>query len=147
MQALPTPPVPPPPLPELALILRSLEAINENLKGRQPPRTEVEPPPSGTCNTEVSRDSWGGPPPEDIMRELQKIKLPEFARGCASECAEAWLEGMTRCFALRDYASNSKVKITIFQLRESTLNWWGNLERQLHLTPDTVSWELFEERF
>jgi hypothetical protein len=27
------------------------------------------------------------------------------------------------------------------------LNWWGNLERQLHLTPDTVSWELFEERF
>jgi hypothetical protein len=27
------------------------------------------------------------------------------------------------------------------------LNWWGNLERQMHLTPDTVSWELFEERF
>jgi hypothetical protein len=27
------------------------------------------------------------------------------------------------------------------------LNWWGNLERQLHLTPDTVSWELFEEWF
>jgi hypothetical protein len=27
------------------------------------------------------------------------------------------------------------------------LNWWGNLERQLHLTPDTISWELFEERF
>jgi hypothetical protein len=54
---------------------------------------------------------------------------------------------MTRCFALRDYASNSKAKITIFQLRDSALNWWGNLERQLHLTPDTVSWELFEERF
>jgi hypothetical protein len=35
----------------------------------------------------------------------------------------------------------------IFQLRDSALNWWGNLERQLHLTPDTVSWELFEERF
>jgi hypothetical protein len=54
---------------------------------------------------------------------------------------------MTRCFALRDYASNSKAKIVIFQLRDSALNWWGNLERQLHLTPDTVSWELFEERF
>ena len=54
---------------------------------------------------------------------------------------------MTRCFALRDYASNSKAKIAIFQLRDNTLNWWGNLERQLHLTPDTVSWELFEERF
>jgi hypothetical protein len=54
---------------------------------------------------------------------------------------------MTRCFALRDYASTSKEKITIFQLRDSALNWWGNLERQLHLTPDIVSWELFEERF
>jgi hypothetical protein len=38
-------------------------------------------------------------------------------------------------------------KITIFQLRDNALNWWGNLERQLHLTPDTISWEIFEERF
>jgi hypothetical protein len=78
---------------------------------------------------------------------LKKIKLPEFSRGRASECVEAWLEGMTRFFSLRDYASNSKAKISIFHLRDSALNWWGNLERQLHLTPDTVSWELFEERF
>jgi hypothetical protein len=78
---------------------------------------------------------------------LQKIKLPEFAVGHASEHVEAWLEGMTRCFSLRDYASKSKAKITIFQLRDSALNWWGNLERQLHLTPDTISWEIFEERF
>jgi hypothetical protein len=54
---------------------------------------------------------------------------------------------MKRCFSLRDYASNSKAKIAIFQLRYSAFNWWGNLERQLHLTPDRVSWELFEERF
>jgi hypothetical protein len=54
---------------------------------------------------------------------------------------------MTRCFALRDYAPTSKVKIVIFQLRDSTLNWWGNQERQLHLTRDTVSWGIFEERF
>jgi hypothetical protein len=54
---------------------------------------------------------------------------------------------MTRCFTLRDYASTSKEKIVIFQLRDSALNWWGNLERQLHLTPDIVSWDIFEERF
>jgi hypothetical protein len=138
---------PPPTLPELALILRSLEAINETLKGRQLAGTKVEPPPSGTGNPEASRESGGGPSLEDITQELQKIKLSEFVGGHASERAEAWLEGMTRCFSLRDYASNSKVKITIFQLRDSALNWWGNLERKLHLTPDTVSWEIFEERF
>jgi hypothetical protein len=141
------PPTSPPPSFELALILRSLEAINETLKGHQPARIEVEPPPSGEGNPEASRESGGGPPPEDITRELQKIKLPEFAEGCSSERAKAWLEGMTQCFTLRDYASTSKAKITIFQLRDSALNLWGNLERQLHLTPDIVSWELFEERF
>jgi hypothetical protein len=137
----------PPPSSELALILRSLEAINETLKGRQPVGIEVEAPPFGMGNPEAYRDSWGGPPPEDITRELQKIKLLEFVGDRASEHAKAWLEGMTRCFSLRDYASTSKEKIAIFQLRDSALNWWGNLERQLYLTLDTVSWELFEESF
>jgi hypothetical protein len=137
----------PPPSLELALIVRSLEAINETLKGCQPAGIEVEPPPSGMGNSKASRDLGGGPPPEDITRELQKIKLPEFVGGRASERAKAWLEGMTECFALRDYASTSKVKIMIFQLRDNALNWWGNLERQLHLTLDIVSWEFFEERF
>jgi hypothetical protein len=123
------PPVPPPPSPELALILHSLEAINETLKGRQPKRIEVELPPLGMGNPKASRDSGGGPPLEDITRELQKIKLLEFVGGHASERVEAWLEGMTRCFTLRDYASTSKAKIAIFQLRDSALNWWGNLER------------------
>jgi hypothetical protein len=83
------PPAPPPPSPELALILCLLEAINETLKGRQPAGTEVESLPSRAGNPETLKDSGGGPPPEDITRELQKIKLPEFAGGCASECAEA----------------------------------------------------------
>jgi hypothetical protein len=91
-----------------------LEAINETLKGCQPTEIEVETPSSRTGNPEESRDSRGGPPPEDITRELQKIKLPEFVRGRTSESTEAWLEGMTKCFSLRDYASTSKVKIVIF---------------------------------
>jgi hypothetical protein len=87
-RAPPTPPAPPPPSPKLALILRSLEAINETLKGHQPGGIEVELPPSGTGNPEASRDSGGELPPEDITRELQKIKLPEFAGGRASERGE-----------------------------------------------------------
>jgi hypothetical protein len=74
----------------------------------------VEPPPYGMGNPEESRDSGGGPLPKYITRELQKIKHPEFVRGRASEHVEAWLDDMTRCFSLRDYASNSKAKITIF---------------------------------
>ena len=105
---------PPAPSPELALILSSFEAINETLKGRQPTGIKVEPPPSRMGNPEALRDLGGGNPPKDITRELYKIKLLEFVGGRVSECAEAWLEGMTRCFSLRDYASNSKAKITIF---------------------------------
>jgi hypothetical protein len=127
-QGPPTLALPPPSL-ELALILCSLEAINETLKGHQSTNVEVEPPPSGVGNPEASRVSKGGPPPGDITRELQKIKLPEFVGGRASECAEAWLEGMMRCFSLRDYDSTSKAKITIFQLCDNALNWWDNLER------------------
>jgi hypothetical protein len=67
----------------------------------------VDPPPSGMGNPEASRDSGGGPPPEDITRELQKIKLLEFDEGRASERAKAWLEGMTRWFSLRDCVSTS----------------------------------------
>jgi hypothetical protein len=105
------PPTPPPPSPELALILRSLEAINETLKERQTIGIKVELPPFGMGNPEASMDACRGPPLEDITRELQKIKLPEFAGGRASERAEAWLEGMTRYFTLRYYASTSKENI------------------------------------
>ncbi len=116
------------PSPKWTLILHSLEAINETLRGRQTNEMEGEHPSSGLGNPEGSRDYDRRPLVEDITRELEKIKLPEFAGGRASERAEAWLEGMGRCFALRDYNSNSKAKIAIFQLRD-TLNWWGNLER------------------
>jgi hypothetical protein len=64
----PSTPVLPPPSPELALILCSLEAINETLKGHQSTDVEVEPAPSGVGNTQVSRDSEGGPPLGDITR-------------------------------------------------------------------------------
>jgi hypothetical protein len=117
--------MPPPPSLELALILFSLEAINETLKRRQPIGIKVEPPPSRTGNPEASRDSGEGPPPEDITRELQKIKLLEFTGVRASERVEAWLEGMTRCFALRDYASTSKAKITIFSVERQCLELVG----------------------
>ena len=61
--------------------------------------------------------------------------------------AKACLAGMNRCFTLNEYTSSSKARMAIFQLKVDSLNWWSNLEKQLHLTPLTVSWKLFEERF
>lgn len=154
----PSPPPPPsqqpPPLlvapiptPELTLIMRSLEAIMETLKGPPIVSREGEQPQVGGGKLEGSGGSEKRHPQEDISRELQKIKLPEFSRGRAGERVEAWLEGMTRCFTLKYYASVAKTKTTIFQLRGSALIWWGNMEKQLHLTTNNVPWELFEERF
>ena len=85
----------PPPSPGLSLILCYLEAINKTLKGCQSNNVEVEPPPSRVGNPKVARESEGGPPPGDIKSELQKIKLPKFLGGHASEGVESWLEGMT----------------------------------------------------
>jgi hypothetical protein len=54
---------------------------------------------------------------------------------------------MAMCFALRDYTSNMKVRMAVFQLKGSTLLWWKTLLPQLNMVIEDVSWELFEERF
>ena len=80
-------------------------------------------------------------------RHDYNLEIPEFSGGRLGKNAEAWLEGMNRCFTLNEYASSSKDRMSIFQLKGDALNWWSDLEKQLHLTPLTVSWKLFEERF
>jgi hypothetical protein len=54
---------------------------------------------------------------------------------------------MAMCFALRDYTSNMKVRMAVFQLKGSALLWWKTLLPQLNMAVEDVSWELFEERF
>jgi hypothetical protein len=60
---------------------------------------------------------------------------------------EAWLDNMAMCFALRDYTSNMKVYMVVFQLKGSSLLWWKMLLPQLNLVVKEVSWELFKEQF
>ena len=57
-------------------------------------------------------------------RELEKVKFPEFFGAPDSAAAEAWLENMAMCFALRNYTSNMKVHMAVFQLKGSALLWW-----------------------
>jgi hypothetical protein len=49
--------------------------------------------------------------------------------------------------ALREYTSNMKVRMSVFQLKGSALLWWKTLLPQLNMIVEDVSWELFEERF
>ena len=82
-----------------------------------------------------------------IHRKLEKVKFPKFFGAPDGTAAEAWLENMAMCFALRDYTSNMKVHMTLFQLKGSALLWWKTLLSQLNMVVEDVSWELFEEWF
>eukprot|EP00253_Pinus_taeda_P029921 PITA_29921 len=126
--------------------MNSLEALLETLKESTKAKIKEESQHLAASSVEP-KNFEPRRSKEDISRELQKIRLPEFSGGRAGECAKAWLEGMNRCFRLREYSSSEKTKIVMFQLKESALIWWGNLEKQLHLISDNAPWELFEERF
>jgi hypothetical protein len=82
-----------------------------------------------------------------IHRELEKVKFSEFFGALDGTATEAWLENMDMCFTLRDYTSNMKVRMEVFQLKGSALLWWKTLLPQLNMVVEDVSWELFEERF
>ena len=82
-----------------------------------------------------------------IHRELEKVKFPKFLGAIDDIAAEAWLENMAMCFALRDYTSNMKVCMAVFQLKGSALLWWKTLLPQMNMAVEDVSWELFEEWF
>jgi hypothetical protein len=80
-----------------------------------------------------------------IHYELKKIKFLEFFGALDDVAAKAWLENMGMCFALRDYTSNMKVHMVVFQMKERTLLWWKMLLSQLNMVVEDMSWELFEE--
>jgi hypothetical protein len=82
-----------------------------------------------------------------IHSELEKVKFPEFFGAPDGAVTEAWLENMVMCFALRDYTSNMKVRMVVFQLKGSALLWWKTLLPQMNMVVEDVSWELFEEWF
>lgn len=67
----------------------------------------------------------------DVHSVLEKVKLPIFKGTTKREVAEAWLENMRLCFELWNYSRNQKEKLAIYQLKESALLWWRNLESQL----------------
>jgi hypothetical protein len=125
---------------DVVVMMRSFQRMSEALisrmdreEARAPARAET-PPRAPTVTG-------------SIHRELEKVKFPEFLGTPDGAATEAWLENMMMCFALRDYTSNMKVRMAVFQLKGSALLWWKTLLPQLNMAVEDVSWELFEERF
>jgi hypothetical protein len=99
----------------------------------------VSAPPEGPLHALVGIGS--------IHHELEKVKFPKFFGASDDASTEAWLENMAMCFALREYTSNMKVCMEVFQLKGSALLWWKMLLPQLNMVVEDVLWELFEEQF
>jgi hypothetical protein len=106
----------------------------------------------------LDRDEVRAPTPTDdplrapvrtgsMHRELEKLKFPELFGATDDATAKAWLENMAIFFAVRNYTSNMKVRMVVFQLKGSALLWWKTLLLQLNMVVEDVSWELFEEWF
>jgi hypothetical protein len=101
-------------------MMRSFQRMSEALishldrdEARAPEPTEV--PPHALVGT------------GSIHHELEKVKFPEFFGALDGTAAEAWLENMAMCFTLRNYTSNMKVCMVVFQLKGSALLWWKTL--------------------
>jgi hypothetical protein len=121
-------------------MMRSFQRMSEALISRW---TEMRPGRRHTLRFLPHAPAVTG----SIHRELEKVKFPEFFGAPDGAATEAWLENMAMCFALRDYTSNMKVRMAVFQLKGSALLWWKTLLPQLNMAVEDVSWELFEERF
>ncbi|KAH9297898.1 hypothetical protein KI387_029580, partial [Taxus chinensis] len=82
-----------------------------------------------------------------VIRDLLHLQPPTFTGSTDGFGAESWLLSLDSCFGLHSHESNVKARFAIHLLRDAAGIWWRNEERKLHLTRDTVTWELFEERF
>ena len=86
----------------------------------------------------LDRDEARAPAPAEVLPrapavtgsihcELEKVKFLKFFGAPDGAVTKAWLENTTMYFALRNYTSNMKVHMPIFQLKGSALLWWKKL--------------------
>lgn len=85
--------------------------------------------------------------PGDQIREILCHQPPSFAGSTNGVEAEPWLLSLDRCFGLHPYESNLKAQIVIHLLRGTTSTWGRQEEYKNDLARDTVTWDIFIERF
>ncbi|KAH9306497.1 hypothetical protein KI387_010901, partial [Taxus chinensis] len=98
---------------------------------------------AGAQYTEAGEDQDTG----SVIRDLLRLQPPTYTGSTDGFVVESWLLSLDSCFGLHSYESNVKARFAIHLLRDAADVWWRNEERKLHLTRETVTWEMFEERF
>lgn len=80
------------------------------------------------------------------IRDLMRSNHPFFDGKGTDLKAETCLISLDRCFAMFPYSSNTKARCAIMDLDSFALIWW-RLEEKIGVCINTISWEIFLERF
>ena len=81
------------------------------------------------------------------MRDLQRVRVKPFnGQGTGYE-VEQWLIALDRRFTTQIFDSNVKARYAITHLELFAATWWQIEEKELGVSMDTVTWELFLENF
>ena len=81
------------------------------------------------------------------MKDLSRSKIKPFNGKGTGYAAEQWLIALDRIFAMQDFDSNVKARFAITHLENFGASWWTIEEKKLGIDMNTVTWELFLERF
>lgn len=85
--------------------------------------------------------------PEDHISEILRLQPPSFAGSTDGVEGEAWILSLDKCFGLHPYERNLKEWISIHLMRGTSSTWWRQYEYKNNLSGDTVTWDIFTEKF
>ncbi|XP_057817973.1 uncharacterized protein LOC131030994 [Cryptomeria japonica] len=81
------------------------------------------------------------------IRDLMRSNPPFFdGKGTGLE-VETWLISLDRCFIMYPYGRNTKARCAIMRLKSFASIWWWLEEERISVSINTLSWEIFLERF
>jgi hypothetical protein len=81
------------------------------------------------------------------MKDLQRSKIKPFNGFGTGYVVERGLITLDRCFMMNDFDSNVKERFDITHLELFGATWWNIEEKKLGVNMNTITWELFLEKF
>ena len=81
------------------------------------------------------------------MKDLQRSKVKPFNGHGSGYVAEQWLIALDKVFSIQDFDNNVKVRFSINNLEFFRATWWTIKEKKLGIDMNSVTWDLFLEKF